>query len=404
MYPDGKPWEPTPTNLLSGHGCPACSDRLTLSQEEFFARLQSKNPNIHTKDKYINARTNMLFYCDHKHEFYLTPNSALQGRGCPYCSGRRVINGETDLWTLRPDIASVLKNTNDGHIYGVGSHKKLDFVCPDCGKESCLDLHSVVRQGFHCRWCGDGVSYPNKFSYAFLYQLPVMNWKREWQPDWAKPFFYDNYFEYNNRSYILEMDGHIGHGNKSFDRKINIDGKLRDEHKDNLAIEHNISVIRVDCAYNNMADRFTYIYEQLVSSSLSDIFDLSCVDWNKCNTSALSSYVRKVASLYNQHISIGKIANDLCYSRNTIVSWLKQATTIGLCEYRTDAHKQPLNLYNMSGEFIQSFTSYKEAGIYSGIDPRHLRYAANSNTHYCKGILVYLVSDTTQPDKSKIID
>ena len=53
------------------------------------------------------------------------------GSGCPYCSGRLPIPGENDLATLEPEVASRLVDKSLASGVGVGSGKRLEFVCPN---------------------------------------------------------------------------------------------------------------------------------------------------------------------------------------------------------------------------------------------------------------------------------
>lgn len=55
------------------------------------------------------------------------------GLGCPYCSGRRAIPGETDILTLYPDLVPLWdydKNTVDPHTLRPSSIRKMWWKCP----------------------------------------------------------------------------------------------------------------------------------------------------------------------------------------------------------------------------------------------------------------------------------
>ena len=53
----------------------------------------------------------------------------------------------------------------------------------------------------------DGFSYPNKISRQVFTKLPVQNLKFEYQDTWTDKKIYDVCFEYNNKKYIVEIDG-----------------------------------------------------------------------------------------------------------------------------------------------------------------------------------------------------
>lgn len=46
-----------------------------------------------------------MWICPKGHEYSMPIYKRTEGHGCPYCSGRRVITGETDLQTKHPDVA-----------------------------------------------------------------------------------------------------------------------------------------------------------------------------------------------------------------------------------------------------------------------------------------------------------
>ena len=145
-------------------------------------------------------------------------------------------SGETDLWTTRPDIAQLLVDPEDGYLYSQFSHKKIKFLCPICKNQFLQDLNHVSQRGLSCPNCSDNISFPNKFMREILLSLNV-DFEPEYSPIWIKPKRYDFYFEHNNKKYIIEMDGGLGHGNDPpngtfwFDKDLS---KSLDEYKDNV--------------------------------------------------------------------------------------------------------------------------------------------------------------------------
>ena len=111
--------------------------------------------------------------------------------------------GVNDLWTVRPDIACLLFNPEDGYMLTKGSGRHVDFCCPNCGTVSNHILANVTRRGFSCSVCSDGLSYPNKFMASMLEQLNV-----DYQPEYiidGKNYKYDFYLDKYN--VIIEMHG-----------------------------------------------------------------------------------------------------------------------------------------------------------------------------------------------------
>lgn len=377
-----------------------------LTQEEFLRRLDSRNRHIYTDDIYVSTKTPMDFYCDKGHHWPARPYNILGGKtGCPFCCGNLPIVGETDLWTTRPDVARLLKNQDDGYKYKEYSNLNAVFICPDCGTENNCVISNVSYRGLICKACSDKISYPNKFGRALLNQLPVGNVKYEWQPDWLSPYFYDTYFEYNNIKYVMEMDGGIGHGNLEFNSS-NVDTtRIKiDEYKDLLSKYNNIIVIRIDCNYKSN-DRFEYIKNSIINSDLNNLFDLNNIDWIECHKVASSSMIKQAAELYSKNVLIKDICELLGYSSSTIGCWLKQASILGWCKYNPDESfptAVKTNVYTLDGTFIGTYRSAKEASKrINSTSPTTSRYLKQGK-HILNGYLIYMASDESQPDKSKV--
>ncbi len=341
-------WLAWPTSLLKGRSCRKCGyenngESRSMTYEEFIKRVNALNNGITAIGDFLGLNNPMDFECQLEHQWTAVASAILNGEGCPYCAGVKVLVGFNDLWSTRPDVARLLTDPEDGYKYSAGSGKKINFTCPDCDEIHLKTICDVCVYGFSCKVCSDGISYPNKFGRALLKQLDIQNVIYEWNPDWLKPYSYDNYFIYNNIEYVLEMDGGLGHGKVKFNsREKDVDGAKRDIYKDSLATKHNIKIIRIDCDYSKN-NRFEYIKNNILKSELSSLFDLSSIDWVLCDKQAQSKLTLQAAKLYNDGLCLQEISNILKYTKITIVKWLNQATRIGLCNYDPkDAQKRGL--------------------------------------------------------------
>lgn len=330
-----------------------------LTKEEFLRRDNKLQDGIEMIGEYIDTRTPIEFRCNVGHVWSAIPfNVYMHGTGCPYCTGVSVLEGFNDLATIRPDVAKMLKNKDDGKRFTCGSNEHIEFICPNCGSIIKACIKHVCRRGLSCHYCADGVSYPNKFGRAFLHQLPILNYEPEYSPEWLRPYFYDNYFEFNNIKYVLEMDGGIGHGYREYkSNKKDIIGIERDKLKDHLAENHHVVVIRINCLKSEMY----YIKNNILKSELSNIFDLSHVDWFKCEEIAQNSLVKESCKLYmsgiNRTEDIGKI---LHIDKTTARRYLKRGAKLGLCDFNPNNSPIAITLVDNDENIIMAFRSYRE--------------------------------------------
>lgn len=116
--------------------CPYCSGRYPISGE---TDLQTKFPEIAAQADGWNPeeflpKSNQIkpWRCPNGHKYLAAiatrTDSRSTGNGCPYCSGRKVISGETDLQTLDPSLASEAFGWNPSEV-SPGSQKKLKWKC-----------------------------------------------------------------------------------------------------------------------------------------------------------------------------------------------------------------------------------------------------------------------------------
>lgn len=333
----------SPFNLLQKPtGCKHCQeeamekyyDTRRKTNDQFVAEIEALGNGIIPLDAYDGCHNKIRFKCKLGHVWPSTPHDVLDGYGCPYCSGNSVLRGFNDLWTTHPEIASMLKNKDVGYEISYGSNKKVDFVCSNCGNIKSISPKQLVSYGLGCNVCSTGISYPNKFIINLLQQCNILNLEPEWSPGWIKPYRYDSYFSLNGNEYIVEMDGGIGHGEKGYKgNDIDYDSIQRDKFKDEMAYQRGIHIIRIDCKYTDMRTRYQYVKNSVLNSELSNILDLSVVDFDLCNKVANKSLSMYAASEYDNGKSIRQISDDIGVSYDTVYSWLKRLASEGLCSY-----------------------------------------------------------------------
>lgn len=359
-------WACTPDKILNAkQNCPECAREKNKNKinprktHEKFMESATINPSIEIIGEYTGILDDLECRCKIcEGTFIRVAKKTAEGIGCPICSGRLVIPGINDIATIRPDLVKYFVNEEDTKKYTYGNAKKVQIRCPDCGHEKSMRISSLSLYGYSCPKCGDGVSYPNKFSRYLLDQLPVKNVEYEWCPKWiveenTHPYRYDNYFEYDGKKYVLEMDGGF-HFMKYYKSNLSLEETQdRDREKDMLAENHNIHMIRIDC---KMSDS-NYIINNILSSELGSIFDLSSIDWDYCKRMACKSYVKSVCDYYmlNKDKRIPEIASLFKLSVHSIQKYLKKGTQLGFCDYHSKREKI-VDVYDNSNTSIRFYS------------------------------------------------
>jgi len=104
--------------------------------------------------KYSKGSNKVVFWiCNLKHVWKTSINNRRSGKGCPYCSGNKVLVGFNDLWTTHPDTALMLKDPEDGFSVSSGSNRKLDWLCKN-GHTVSVPPSSMVRRSV-CSYCSN---------------------------------------------------------------------------------------------------------------------------------------------------------------------------------------------------------------------------------------------------------
>ena len=240
------------------------------------------------------------------------------------------------MWTTNPELASMLKNPDDGYKYFATGSQMVDWICPCCGFEIKNKIINNVRmQGLSCPRCSDGISFAEKFVYELLNQL-CCDFIHDKTTGWSDGKRYDFYIP--NMNLIVETNG-TQHYNSSFARLSDKTRNARtldeeianDEYKRQLALSNGIEhYIVLDCSKSDS----DYIKASILDSELSVLFDLSNVDWHKCFNATNTSNVVLCSNLWNDGMkSTQDISDYTGIHISSVISNLKKSAKSGLCDF-----------------------------------------------------------------------
>lgn len=305
-------------------------------------------------------------------ELWKEESRLLRRQGCSCCNGKTVVEGINDISTTNPELVKYFVNIDDAYKYSNGNGNKILIKCPYCGFQKEIRICTLVRHGFSCPRCGDGVSYPNKLMFNLLEQLNV-EFINEYSPYWIKPKRYDFYIP--SKNLIIEMDGGFHNSDNDMSGQTAEQSKEIDNYKDKLAEEHDLKVIRIDCDYKHK-NKFNYIMNNIINSKLNKIFDLKNINWNKVVQYTEKNLVKEVCDYWclhndinNEELTTTDLAKIFNINNENIRNYLKQGTKLGWCNYNTKIGKTYSNykVAKSREKNIEVFTKYNEIslGIFS---------------------------------------
>jgi len=121
----GHEWRAAVNNRIRGRGCPYCSGYFAWAGDNDLATVRpdlaaqwhpTKNGDLTAQGVTRQANRKVWWQCAKGHEWLALVSSRDAGNGCPYCAGHRAWPGESDLATLRPDIAREWHPTKNGDL------------------------------------------------------------------------------------------------------------------------------------------------------------------------------------------------------------------------------------------------------------------------------------------------
>jgi predicted transcriptional regulator len=283
-----------------------------------------------------------------------------EGGGCNVCCPRtvKVLKGYNDIATTHPYLVEYFKYIEDTYTHTYGSSDKTWIKCPDCGFEEELCINDIVLGKFSCKKCGSHYSYPNKFMLNVLEQLNV-DFETEKKFDWCLYLFQGKYrqgyydFYISSLNLIIEMDGSFHNNDNTMNGQTAKESKFIDDEKDRLAIEHGIEVIRINCDYNRIANRFKYIKQNTSKNiRLNELFDLSKIYWERVLEYCMTNLNKTICEEWNKTKDVKHIIKKFKKSRENIRNILNLGNTLNWCNYKdfnkikSDNYYKTIELWN----------------------------------------------------------
>ena len=183
-------WQAQVMSRNKGTGCPYCSNQKVLKG---YNDLFSVDPNLclqwdyeknhHLKPDEVtkDSITKVWWKCDEGHSWKTSVRIRRRGCDCPYCAGTRVIVGETDLKTVRLDIADEWDYAKNGSLtpdrIAPQSMTKVWWLC-----EHKHSYESVVCNRYYgndCPYCNGKLPILGETDLATIHPKLISEWDYE---------------------------------------------------------------------------------------------------------------------------------------------------------------------------------------------------------------------------------
>lgn len=204
----GHKWISDPQHRSRSQDCPYCTGKKVIPKENDFGTLfpeilkewdYSRNGSLDPYSLHFSSNKKVWWICEKKHQWKTSighRTHPTKGTRCPYCSNQKVVAGENDLASQRPDIAEEWDWDANAPLQPsqvtVGSGKCVQWVCKNNHRWKTTIVHRTAPMGAtHCPYCDGRRAIPGKTDLATLYPELMLEWdydsNKELDPTTLRP-------------------------------------------------------------------------------------------------------------------------------------------------------------------------------------------------------------------------
>lgn len=298
---------------------------------------------------------------EYREELWVSGATILKNR-CSCCANHSIVTDINSAWKLAPWLIKLGVDENFAKRYSVcGGGEKVKVICPHCKTKKYSKISNIYdRKTIGCT-CGDGRSYLSKYIISVLKQINAQ-YKTEVVYDWNKYINPKNnkltqaYIDFiiykDDRKIPLEADGGFHRKDNNMSGMTAEMHKYIDKQRDGNCLKYlGEETIRISDEGN--------IKENVLNSKLSLVFDLSKIDWLKCEEFALKNIVKEVCDKYKEGDDVLKICKDFDISDTTVRNYIRKGNEIGWVEYLPITGSKKISVWEKD-ELIGVFKSIND--------------------------------------------
>lgn len=189
--PSGHSWQAMVYTRSEGAGCPYCTGRKDLPEQNCLAKQfpmlavewdSEKNAPLTPKDITPGSHKLIWWRCPKGHSYRSAVKTRVQGSGCPYCAGKNVLPEETSLAAEYPTIAKEWDAAKNVPLLPTqvisGTRRKVWWRCPK-GHSWRAAVYSRTTLGTGCPVCTGRQALAGENDLATLYPDIAAQWDEE---------------------------------------------------------------------------------------------------------------------------------------------------------------------------------------------------------------------------------
>lgn len=241
--------------------------------------------------------------------------------------------------TIKEKYMDYLKNKEDINKENITYNTELECICPNCGYEKTYKVGVLACFGFSCNGCSTGFTYPNRFLNSLLKEMKNNNLIKDYELEKTiGNKRYDGFIpEYN---ILIEMHGEQHYRQTGRGKSLQEEQK-NDKYKKQLALSLGFEeqkYLQIDCRKSN----FDFIKDNILSSDLGNIFDLSSINWSRIDSEIVEDTIMEdIIKLWNEGYCNKEIREKLkIKSKTTVKKYLKIGARKGLCNYTIEESRK----------------------------------------------------------------
>lgn len=314
------------------------------------------------------------------------------------CNGTKVgssynttVIGYNNIAITQPEYVKYFVNKDDVYKNTQGSVTKVELKCPCCSAQKTIKTRIVdlVKQGFSCEFCGDGVSYPEKIMALVLNKLNI-EYKRQFIFNGYNNYRYD--FILMDSNVIIEVHGEQHYHYTGFKRSYDVEHE-NDMVKFDIAILHGYVFNKNFFIINAEHSNIEWLRNSIEQCTLFKQYDLHSIDWEEIDREAQKSLKVEVCKYWenekniNENLTTVELAEVFGISAVTILKYLKWGNNNGICTYNGTDEKRRKNeresikvfFIKPNGElWFNKSMSQRELARETGITQTTIRRRTNS--------------------------